>query len=116
MHYKYTIAEMCDECRMLMLKDDSIASAHMIHNMNQGGANDCNICGRIRVMTKSVLTNYRVVPEDDMPVSEIAEVLRARAPRSIDEGFALLWAEDEIERNKVVQCLEEMHAEEEGDK
>ena len=97
MNYKYTIVNMCDECRMTLLRNSAISSKYFFHEMSPGKTNDCRICGRGKRLTMSVLTDYRSRSE------ETIETLRAKATRSIDEGFALLLLEDESPENATAQ-------------
>lgn len=87
MHYKYAIIDMCDECRMTLMRATEITSNCLVNEMSRGTSNDCRVCGRLNVFTMGVLTDYRVTP-----IKSFDEL--AKTPRSISEGFMLLALED----------------------
>lgn len=90
MHYRFAIINMCDECRMTLVRNEKIVSKYKVEVLKDGGANSCQICGLNRRLTKNVLTDYHATSEKSI------DVLREKSPRTLDEGFALLRLEDEI--------------------
>lgn len=97
-HYSYAIIELCDECRLEMHKTPDIANDFAIKDVGNGKQNLCVICGRINVFSMHVLTNYFVVPEAHETLDSLEPI-----PRTLRDGFARLWLEDNhasIERDQ----------------
>ena len=90
MFYKYTILDMCDECRMTLHKDKEITSKYVVKEMGQGKDRNCELCGVRNRFTMAVLTDYSLPCHDSLT----HQALKEKAPRTIAEGFSLLTMED----------------------
>lgn len=101
MFYKLAILEMCDECRLTLLKDPKISGSHILQDMSTGKGNSCEICGRVNRFTMAVLTDYRLTCDTSLYALEQIDRLRQSIPRSVPEGFLLLSIEDELERAEI---------------
>lgn len=104
MNYNFTIIDMCDECRLTLQRNLEIVSKYRVTEMDQGGVNTCRVCGLANRFTKSVLTNYRVFCDDveitmnEATLSEERWRLEKISPRTVNDGFMLLWIQDELAR------------------
>ena len=102
-YYRFAIIDMCDECRMTLMRNDKIASQFVVKDVGQGSGTHCVVCNRPNAFTMSVLTDY--YPKTDLlPLSERSEEnldkrlheLNAKERRSIDEGFELMLLKDRL--------------------
>lgn len=91
MHYRFAILDLCDECRMYMMKTPAITAKYAIKDMGQGATNNCEVCGKNNVFTMRVLTDYRVDPNEAISLD------LKKQKRSFNDGFALLLLEDQTE-------------------
>lgn len=104
MNYNFMIIDMCDECRLTLQRNLEITSKYRITEMDQGGVNTCRVCGLANRFTRSVLTDYAVPCEDIQLVSDhdllasLRHRLKEISPRTVNDGFMLLWIEDELAR------------------
>lgn len=91
MHYRFAMIDMCDECRIPL----EVQNAYM-HDMQEDSPLECTICGRSRVYTKRVLTDYYVAP------TKKSKDIK-HTPRTIEEGFMLLALQDKnADRSKLL--------------
>ena len=88
MNYRYAIIDMCDDCRVPLLRNDSIN----VTELGDGEKNSCRICNKNKVFTKKVLTDYKIKEPGDF------YALKNKSPITIQEGFQLLFLEDVEEK------------------
>lgn len=88
MYYRFAVLDMCDECRMTLLRNDSIMCNYTVKEQGNGSSNICEVCNRINTFTTAVLTDY----------SQPAKNIEKKTCFSIHDRFAILASKDQADR------------------